>query len=116
MFNLLILENNLEYLKEIINDIIGQMYEIKILNIATNAKEAINYIKNYSIDLVLLDLEILEDNEMSGLKTIIERKNRTSIIGVTNNKQKMDELIDNSLFIDVYEKKENMKEIYYKNK
>ena len=56
MIKALIVDDNLQYIKNILNTTINKFSEIHIEYIATTAKEAINVISNNQIDLIFLDL------------------------------------------------------------
>ena len=60
MFNLLIVEDNLYYSKNLINFILRNNFNIKLVGIATNGKETLKYLisKEYNIDIILLDLKL----------------------------------------------------------
>ena len=75
MLNLLIIDDNLYYSKNLINIIMENDSEYKIYKILTNGKEAFDTIINEKekIDIILLDLNIPKCN---GLE-ILERINRT---------------------------------------
>lgn len=56
MYNLLIADDNIRYIKKLANTILSQSEEVRLVKIATNGEETYNYIKSGKIDLVLLDL------------------------------------------------------------
>ena len=69
MLNLLVVEDNFYYSKSLINTIISNN-KIRLYNIATNGKETIEILKNYSkdIDIILLNLQSSQFNELEILK------------------------------------------------
>lgn len=62
MIKALIVDDNLQYIKNILNTTINKFSEIHIEYIATTAKEAINVISNNQIDLIFLDLNLPDEN------------------------------------------------------
>ena len=58
MIRTLIVDDNLEYVKKILNNTINSFKEICVQFIATTAKEAIDILSNNRIDLVFLDLNL----------------------------------------------------------
>lgn len=75
MFNLLIVEDNLHYSKNLINFILKNNFNIKLVGIATNGKEALKYLtsKEYNIDIILLDLKL---PYYTGIELIKKLKNQ----------------------------------------
>lgn len=94
MLNLLIVEDNLNYSKNLINLIMDTIPTIKIYKILTDGNEAIKnlMLKKENIDIILLDLDLPKLNGIELLKEI-EIKNleeyKNSIIVITG---KMDML------------------------
>ena len=62
MIKALIVDDNLQYIKNILNTTINKFSDIHIEYIATTAKEAINIISNNQIDLMFLDLNLPDEN------------------------------------------------------
>ena len=60
MFNILVVDDNLNYSKNLINFLLKSNSNIKLTGIATDGKEALNYLisKEYNIDIILLDLKM----------------------------------------------------------
>ena len=75
MFNLLIVEDNLYYSKNLVNFILRNNFNIKLVGIATNGKEALKYLisKEYNIDIILLDLKL---PYYTGIELIEKLKNQ----------------------------------------
>lgn len=74
MLKLLIIEDNVEQLKNITNIIASTFSQIKIYNISFDGESTLNLIKNYKVDIILLDLKL---SGMSGVDIInfIEKEN-----------------------------------------
>lgn len=70
MIKVLIVEDNLVYIKKILNSIINKIDIIHIKHIATNIKEALEIIYNNEIDLIILDLKLPDGNGLDLLKKI----------------------------------------------
>lgn len=60
MFNILVVDDNLNYSKNLINFLLKNNSHIKLIGIASNGKEALNYLtsREYTIDIILLDLKL----------------------------------------------------------
>ena len=58
MIKTLIVEDNLEYVKNTLNNTLSKFEDIQIRYIATTVKEAVNIIYNNKIDLIFLDLKL----------------------------------------------------------
>lgn len=71
MIDVVIVEEDLHYVKNILNTVINKFDNLRITYIATTVKEAIQIIQNNYIDLIFLDLKLQDD---TGIK-IIERVN-----------------------------------------
>lgn len=71
MINTLIVDDNLQYVKNILNTILNNFKEIRVTHIATTGKEAVDIITNNYIDLIFLDLKL---PDFSGIE-IIQRIN-----------------------------------------
>ncbi len=76
MIRTLIVEDNLNYVKSMMNLIINKIKDIHITNIATTISEAINIINNNNIDLIFLDLKL---PDATGVELINNIKNMNSI-------------------------------------
>ena len=76
MYNLLIADDNLIYVKSIVNEILANANFVKLIKIATDGKEAYNYLKNEKIDLLILDLKM---PTYSGIDLLKKLKNDKTI-------------------------------------
>ena len=76
MIKTLIVDDDLEYTKNIINNIINKIENLKIEYVCTNGKEALDIITRESIDLILLDLKM---PEIDGFE-VIERLKKLNMI------------------------------------
>lgn len=76
MIKTLIADDNLQYTKNIINNIISKIPSIKVEYVSTNGKETLDIISKMSFDLILLDLKM---PELSGLE-ILDRIDKLNII------------------------------------
>lgn len=74
MINTLIVEDNLEYVKNILNAVINKVKEVHITNIATTIEEAKNIINNNNVELIFLDLKLPDSTGIEFIEEI-ERLN-----------------------------------------
>lgn len=115
MLNMLIVEDDMNFLKILINEIISDNFDIRLAQIATNLEEIINALNNKEIDIIFLDLEI--PNICSVLENIINNrivKFTNSIILISNNFETIKQLKRNYIATDYILKSESKDEIMYK--
>lgn len=119
MVNILIADDNIHYVKNLINFVIGKDNNIKIANIASNGLEVLDIIrKNSNIDLVLLDLKMPKLNGMEVIDRISNMKLEKfpDIIVISGENNLINKLASNSLVIDFINKTDDMLSIYSKLK
>lgn len=87
MINVLIIEDNLQYVKNILNTILNKFDDINLKYIATNPKEAEEIILNSCFDLIFLDLNLSGEKGIEILKKIksINKINFFNIILIAEN-------------------------------
>lgn len=76
MIKTLIVDDNLQYTKSIINNIISKIDNMRIEYVCTNGKEALDIVTKKTVDLILLDLKMPEIN---GLQ-VIEKLKKLNMI------------------------------------
>lgn len=100
MLNMLLIEENVKYAKQLISLILKKEENIRLVDIALDNEEATEILNKYKIDIILLDIENFE-NELLKLFDKISKKNRTkyykSIIAIVNNEKKVAYLKNNPL-------------------
>lgn len=74
MYNLLIADDNLMYVKCLANNILSKDKYVRLVKIATDGDEVYQYIKNEKIDLLLLDIKMPIYSGIEVLKKIDEDK------------------------------------------
>lgn len=74
MFNMLIVDDNIFYVKKLVNIIGNNIKNLKILNVATSGLEAISMLQKNDIDIVLLDLKIPRINGLEILNSLSEEQ------------------------------------------
>lgn len=102
MINLLIADDNYEFAKSIFNKMINIKY-INVVNISSNGKEALEFILENRIDIVILDLQMPILNGIEILKKLNEFKNNyeiPKIIVTTGDRLLLLESLKNSLPIE----------------
>lgn len=115
MLNVLIADDNINYVKNLINLVIGKNSSIKITNIASNGFEVLDILqKNNKIDLILLDLKMPKLDGIQTLNTLSNIKlNKYPNIFVISGETKMiTKVIDHPLVTDYINKSNEMIEIY----
>lgn len=80
MINTLIVEDDLKYVKNMLNTVINKFEKIHITNIATTKNETLEIIKRNNIDLIFLDLQL---SDTTGIE-IIDEINRLDFIKNTS--------------------------------
>lgn len=93
MLNLLMVENDFEKFKYLLNTISNFDLDLRLYNLSITGEEAIDVINAYNIDLILLDSNITDMNIFK-LLHIIEQRNKykNSVIFISNNKLSISEL------------------------
>lgn len=106
MINVLVVEDNLYYSKNLINLLLSTNKNVKLYKIITDGKEAINTIKteNNNIDIVLLDLSLPNLDGLDILKYIEENnliKYKESII-IISGKAELIAKVQNNTYLFSY--------------
>lgn len=70
MIKTLIVEDNLEYAKKILNTIINNFEEVRVTHIATTVKEAMDIMANNNINLIFLDLKLPDTSGIEVIKQV----------------------------------------------
>lgn len=119
MLNVLIADDNIHYVKNLINFVIGKNSSIKIANIASNGLEVLNILKkNDKIDLILLDLKMPKLNGIETLDRLYSMNldKYPNIIIISGENRLMTKIINHPLVLDYISKSDEMIEIYHKLK
>lgn len=116
MLNLLIVDDNIYYIKSLINYIVGQSQKLKIRNIATNGKEAVEMIAKGNIDLVLLDLKLPGFSGAQVLKEILNMQlsKIPKIIVISGEIDLINEVRYNPIVFNIANKTDDIVSIYKK--
>lgn len=117
MLNMLIANNDIDYVKNLINFVIGKHSYIKITDIASNSFEILDMVnKNDNIDLILLDLNISELNPIEILDAIYKANSRNvpSVLVLSDESQLSAEILNHPIVMDYINKSDDMINIYYK--
>lgn len=88
MVNILFVEDNFHYSKNLINKVIQENPEVRLFRMITNGKEALNILKDYNseIDIVLLDLKLPGNSGVDIIKDLEKNnyeKYKNSIIAIS---------------------------------
>lgn len=119
MLNVLIADDNIYYVKNLINFVIGKNSNIKITSIASNGLEVLNILqKNSNIDLILLDLKMPKLNGIEVLNKIYDMNldKCPNIIVVSGENNLINKIVNHPLVIDFVNKTDDMLSIYSKLK
>lgn len=119
MLNVLIADDNIYYVKSLINLVISKNSSIKISNIASNGLEVLNIVqKNPKIDLILLDLKMPKLNGIDLLNKLynMHLNKYPDIIVISGENQLINKIVNHPLVTDFVNKSDDMINIYYKLK
>ncbi len=100
MFTILIADDNIDFAKLVVNDIVSSREDLKVIKIATNGKEALDLMNSFQIDIVLLDLEMPIYNGIQVLDMLSEEKKKQyerSVIVITAEDEYVPEILKNPL-------------------
>ena len=76
MFTILIADDNINFAKLLVNDIVSTREDLRVIKIATNGKEAFDLMNSYQIDIVLLDLKMSIYNGIEVLNMLSKEKQK----------------------------------------
>ena len=76
MMSMLIIDDDLNFVKTLFNYIIKQNLNIKLLGIGTNGNEAVKLIEYYKPDVLLLDLMMPQINGIQVLENMLNKKDK----------------------------------------
>lgn len=119
MLNILIADDNIYYVKNLVNFVIGKNSNIKISNIASNGLEVLDILqRNPKIDLILLDLKMPKLNGIDTLNKIYNAhlKHCPKIIIISGENHLINKIVHHPLITDIIDKTETMDTIYSKLK
>lgn len=80
MINLLITDDNLNFVKTLSNYLCSSSSQIRVANISCNGLETFEYLKDNCIDIIILDLDMPIMNGLDFLNLIEKQKNSLQII------------------------------------
>lgn len=95
MFNMLIADDNINFIKSLINNILISNDKIRLIKIATDGKETLDIIKKQKIDILLLDLNmpIYSGIEIINLIDTLELSCVPDIIVISEDSEMLTQLI-----------------------
>ena len=116
MIKALIVDDNLQYVKSILNTTINKFKDIHIEYIATTAKEAIDIISNNQIDLIFLDLNLPDQDGIYIIRQIdfLNIINKPYIVVISEDRKLIEELTEKHILLDVISKFDDSQLLYDK--
>ena len=116
MIKTLILDDNFQYIKTIVNTVISKIDEIQTTYICTTVKEALNILENNIINLVLLDLRLPDSTGIEVINKINQYNNikKPNIIIISEDYELINNVKNNYEYDNVISKGEKQQEIYKK--
>lgn len=118
MINTLIVDDNLQYVKNILNTTLNNFKEIRVTHIATTAKEALDIVSNHYIDLIFLDLKLPDFNGIEIIRKInfLNNIKNPNIIVISGDAYLSSKVPRGYNICDVISKSENSDTLYNKIK
>lgn len=117
MLNLLIAENDIFITKQLINDVLYYIPDIRLVQITNNEEETLKVLNNTQIDIVILDYEILYfgiDAFYEKLENNARQNYKNSIIIISSTMNIGKKFNNNDLVIDYFLKNFNTEKIILK--
>lgn len=116
MIKTLIIDNNLQYSKNILNNILSRFKDIQVLYIASTYQEGIDIILKNQVDLIFLDLKLPDYN---GFKIIEDLKyvdclKKPRIIIVSGDSELLEQAIKSNNVCEIIRKIDDYESIYEK--
>lgn len=115
MVNILIADDNLDFSKNLINEI-SESINIKICKICTNGKEVLKVVKNSNIDIIVLDVMMPIMNGIEVLNELLKETGeqyKNSIIMISGDNCFISQVINNPLVYDFIIKGTRQEKIIY---
>lgn len=100
MLNMLIIDDNINYIKNLISIILKKEENIRLIDIALDGKEALKILTEFKVDIILLDLKMPNISGIQLLEYLTkksEKKYRDSIIVITGEGKLLNNVMNNPL-------------------
>lgn len=98
MLNMLIIEENIYYAKQLISLILKKEENIRLIDIVLNEEEALDILNKYKIDIILLDVENFKKDFLESLYKLLKiHKYYKAIIVIASNDRDLKHIKDNPL-------------------
>ena len=114
MTNILLVEKDLNYCREMINYLNKELDNIRVIGIVRTTLELIEYLKDFNIDIILMNENIYDYSILSNSNIFKQQKYDKSIILMLDNINSSNVIIDNSLIYDYFLREDNIKNIIKK--
>lgn len=118
MLKTLIVDDNIQYCKHVINRIISKSKNIQVTHMATDGEEAFHILKQEKLDLVILDLKIPKISGLEILKYLeqIKQSEAPGVFCISADNELLHEAYQhaNHLDIDYSNKMESIETTYQK--
>ena len=100
MINILLVEKDLNYCRKMINYLNKELDNIRIMGIVRTTLELIEYLKEFNIDIILINENIYNYSILSNSNFFNQQKYDKSIILMLDNINSSNAIIDNSFIYD----------------
>lgn len=97
MYNLLIADDNIDFSKSLINVLMKQLPNVRLLSLSTDGKETLDLLFNNSIDLLILDLDMPKLNGIEILENLEKSSNIPNIIVISGNLDMLNSVKSNTI-------------------
>lgn len=100
MFSILIADDDINFIKLLLNDILSTKDNLRVSKIATNGQEALDLMNSEQFDIILLDLKMPFYTGLQVIEMLSEEKKKRynrSIILITGEPEYVEQLVSNPL-------------------
>lgn len=114
MIRTLIIDDDLNYSKNILNYVINKFENLQLIYIATTYQESIQIISNSNIDLILLNLSLVYSHKIIEKIKYINSIKKPQIVAVSNDIELINKMTNNNQTCEIIYRLERFELIYRK--